>query len=108
MLLPRPEIRIATRFGSRIVRCGPILGRVPGAGPACHGAAATSFFDPADPEGSFAGTLDGAHNVVRSVRSDDHDHADAAVESARHFLGCDVSTFLKKCKNRWEFPAIDV
>src|SRR5205085_3562260 len=48
MLLPRPEIRIATRFGSRIVGHGPVVVRVPAACAPADSAASVPFLDAAD------------------------------------------------------------
>src|SRR5215207_905044 len=48
MLLPRPEIRTATRLGSRMMDRGPVLVRAPAARPAAHRAAALSALDRAD------------------------------------------------------------
>ena len=43
MLEPRPEIRTATLLRSRMMSDGPVLGRVPFAGRASHGASAPAF-----------------------------------------------------------------
>src|SRR5689334_19599433 len=100
MLLPRPEIRTATRFGSRIVRRGPVLGRVPAARPAAHGAAALPFFDAADFEHLLARAFEqGAHCGHFAFR-DDRDHADAAVEGPRHFPGGNPAALLKEAEDR--------
>src|SRR5690348_3042417 len=96
MLLPRPEMRIATRFGSRIVRRGPVLGRVPGPRLTGNGAAAGAFLDAADFECSLAAALEQARHLSRKLRSNHDGHADSAVKRPRHFLGGDVAAFLQE------------
>src|SRR5690348_16394268 len=102
MLLPRPEIRIATRLGSRIVSRGPVLRRVPRAGLAVDGAAALTRFDAPDLHGR------GGARRARNFRRDDHGHADAAVERPRHLLGRDVPAALEEREDRRQLPALGI
>src|SRR5206468_11380592 len=99
MLLPRPEIRMATRFGSRIVRRGPILRGVPCSGSAGHRAAARTFFDPPYLKHLFVDFAETARNAVRLLSSDDHGHADAAIERPRHLLRSDPACLLEECED---------
>src|SRR3954470_791559 len=96
MLLPRPEIRIATRLGSRMVGRGPIPIAVPCAGLAADGAAATAFLDSSDLEDCLARALQIVRHAVRRFRRDDHGHADAAVEGPRHLLRRQASALLQE------------
>jgi hypothetical protein len=103
MLLPRPEIRIATRFGSRIVGRGPVLWRIPRSRRACDGAAAPAFFDLPNPEGVKLFL-----NRFCILGGDDHNHPNAAIEGPRHFLGLEPSALLKKRENRGQVPPVNV
>src|SRR6476620_5711272 len=105
MLLPRPEIRIATRFGSRIVSCRQVLQRVPWSGPPVHGAAAFATFDAADLEDGFTSAFEQVRNLVDVFGRNNHRHSDAAVEGSNHLLGDDASSLLEENKNRGQFPS---
>src|SRR5579884_2803941 len=100
MLLPRPEMRMATRFGSRIVGHGPVLRGVPGARVSVDGAAAGALFDAADLEHRLAGALKRRGECLCLFGSDDRGHAYAAVEDPRHFFRSDVSALLEQREDR--------
>src|SRR3954464_12820484 len=104
MLLPRPEIRIPTRFGSRIVDRGPVLRGAPRAGLTAHGAAALARFDAADFEYRLARAFERGRHFGGKLRSNDDGHSDAAVKSARHLLRSDASGFLQERKDRRQLP----
>src|SRR5260221_7046320 len=104
MLLPRPETRMATRFGSRIVGDGPVLGRVPGTRLAAHGAAAMPLLDAAN----LGCAVERGGNSLRKAGFDDHRHADPAVKRSRHFLGSDPPASLQQGKDRRQFPTTDI
>src|SRR5438270_12812022 len=104
MLLPRPEIRTATRLGSCIVGGGPVLRRIPGPGVAANGAAAWAAFDPADLKHVFfSGALQLTRDGAGRIRRDDHGHTDAAVERARHLFGRDPAAQLEELENCRKF-----
>src|ERR1044071_7078772 len=65
MLLPRPEIRIPTRFGSRIVCRGPISLGIPRTDLAVNRAAARPCFDSAYLENGFACAFGRGHDFRR-------------------------------------------
>src|SRR5437763_16549383 len=96
MLLPRPEIRIATRLGSRIVTGGPILSGVPRARRATHVAASLAKFDPPNLDDSFSSSFESIGHGVEFVGLDDRDHADPAIECAGHFFRRDVPGLLQR------------
>src|SRR5258708_34106869 len=105
MLLPRPEMRIATQPGLRIVDDGPILGGIPAARLACHRAAARTFLDPADCEYCFAGTFQCLSDRVGLFCTNNHRHSNSAVERPRHFFRRKSTAFLKQRENKREMPA---
>src|SRR5437773_4224330 len=98
MLLPRPEIRMATRLGSRIVRRGRAF--------TCDRAPAHALLDPPDLEHGLAGAFEQRCDLRRQFGRNDHRHADAAVESPHHFFGGDLSTGLKHHEYPWQVPAL--
>src|SRR5437764_15464495 len=100
MLLPRPEIKIATRRTSRIVRRGPVLGRVPRRGLAADGAAAPTVSDAADFEQGFPRSFEPRANLFHLFGIDNHRHADPAIECPPHFFRCDVATPMNQRDNR--------
>ena len=108
MLLPRPEIRIATRFGSRIVRRGPILGapQVPAWPQTVQ--PRWPAFDPADLEDRFARAFERAVTASVACRRNDHRHADAAVEGPRHFFRGDPAALLQQREDRRQLPALRI
>src|SRR4051812_16257825 len=98
MLLPRPEIRIATRFGSRMMGRGPSFGvaaprwgsdtRVTGT--TDRASAFTSLNSTNLPVGFLcARVTDGELREV--VLTDDGNHSYAAVECPYHFLRRDIA-----------------
>src|SRR5436305_12140267 len=96
MLLPRPEIRMATRLGSCIVCRGPILCGIPASCRPCDGAAALTGFDPADLEHGFACAFEDGRHFICLLRRDDDGHTDPAIEGPRHFLCSDTPTLLQQ------------
>src|SRR5688500_13397989 len=113
MLLPRPEIRIATRRGSPAFRSGmmsdgPVLARAPAAGRAADRAAAPAAFDMADQGDGFAGSLEGLDDRLGFGLGDDRRHADAAVEGPRHFRRGELSAAGKKREDRRQLPAFRI
>src|SRR3954447_19155091 len=96
MLLPRPEIRMATRLGSCIVCRGPILCGIPGSCRPCDGAAALTRFDPAELEHGFARAFENGRHLRRPFRRDNDGHADPAIEGPRHLLWSDPSSLLQQ------------
>src|SRR6185369_9266796 len=78
MLLPRPEIRTATRFESRMVGGGPALAR--------DRAAALPGFDPADAKDGFPSPFERSRDPIDLRFADDQGHSDSAVERSRHLL----------------------
>ena len=75
---------------------------------ACDRAAALARFDRADAEDRLAGRFELAATTVRIVGCDDHGHADAAVEGARHFVRRDVAAFLEQGEQRRQRPAAGI
>src|SRR3954451_17603124 len=104
MLLPLPEIKIATRRESRMVGRGPVPVGVPRPGTAADGAATRSGFDPANLECA----VERARYSFRNAGLDDHRHADAAIEGSCHFLGRDPSTLLQQLEDRRLLPPVDI
>src|SRR4051794_19438624 len=100
MLLPRPEIRTATRFGSRIVGRGPPL--------AGDRAAAPAFVDSPDFDRKFTSFFQRAVDVARTFGRHDVDHANSAIERARHFLRSDPASRLQHGEDRWELPRANI
>src|SRR6478672_13212130 len=100
MLLPRPEIRIATRLTSRIVGRGPVLRSVPRAGLAVNRASARALLDAADLQHRFACTFELGGHGGGKLRSDDQHHADAAIERARHLVGSNRAALLEQSEYR--------
>src|SRR6185369_8621114 len=78
MLLPRPEIRTATRFESRMVGGGPAFAR--------DRAAALPGFDAADAKDGFSSPVERSCDPIGLRFAHDQSHSDPAVERARHFL----------------------
>src|SRR6185295_18252302 len=105
MLLPRPEIRIATRFGSRIVGRGPVLARAPCSCRSVDGAAPLAFLDAADLERGLAGALERVVDLGRILRRDQDSHSDTAVEGPRHFFRSDPPARLQRCENGGQLPS---
>src|SRR3954453_6835930 len=103
MLLPLPEIKMATRRESRMVGRGPVPVGVPRPGTAADGAATRSGFEAADLECAAKR----ARYIFRTFRIDDYDHADAAIEGARHFLGRDPAALLQQLEDRGLLPPAD-
>src|SRR5438477_5613399 len=99
MLLPRPEIRMATRLGSRIVGCGRAF--------TCDRAPARALLDPPDLEHRLAGAFEQRCDLRRLFGRNDHNHADAAVESPRHFFRRNSSALLKHRKYPRQVPALN-
>src|SRR5579859_5645005 len=108
MLLPRPEMRIATRLGLRIVGDGPILSGVPNASLAFHSAAAGAFLNPANRKYGFTRTLEIRDNAGDFIGRDNHCHSNPAVERAGHFLRRNSPTFLEQDENAWQRPAANI
>src|SRR5215472_2534045 len=106
MLLPRPEIRMATRLGSRIVGSAPVPGRAPAAAAAVHRAAARSLFDPADLEPVLV--PERRSYGLALVRFDDQHHSNSAVEGPRHFLGLDLPSGLELGEDRRKQPRVRI
>src|SRR5690242_12999613 len=104
MLLPRPEIRIATRRGSGIVVGDPILRRAPASCGAADRAATLPSFDAADAEDGLACAFQLIGHMIDDVLSNDDDHADAAVEGARHLLRSDRAALTQEFEHRRELP----
>src|SRR5918993_2721553 len=90
MLLPRPEISTATRFGSRIMRCCPAVVR------AVHRAAPRAFFDLPDAEHGLACSFECCGYIFRLAGADHDNHADAAIERPDHLLRLDGSAIAEK------------
>src|SRR5918993_1957170 len=90
MLLPRPEMSTATRFGSRIMRCCPNVVR------ALHRAAARAFFDSPDAEHRLARSLECCGDIFRLAGANHDNHADAAIERADHLLRLKGSALAEK------------
>src|SRR5687767_11022204 len=108
MLVPRPEIRMATRVGSRMVAGGPLVIRTPAAGGAAHRAATLAVFDCADAVNRLAAPRQGLGGSIGFGLGDDGHHPDAAVESACH-LGCgEGSTLLKASEDRRQGPGCHI
>ena len=105
MLLPRPEMRIATRRGSRIVSDGPVLGSVPSADLPVHRAAPPALFDAADLKHGFSGAFEFGSDHGGMLGSRDHGHADAAIEGPRELAGGDGPALLKKGEDGRQRPA---
>src|SRR3954452_25387145 len=105
MLLPRPEIRIPTRLGSRIVGRGPVLRRIPSACLAADGAAARPLLDFADPCDLFAFAVERLLDRFALASADDNHHADPAIEGAGYFSRSNVAALLKKTKNVGRVPS---
>src|SRR5688500_1650749 len=99
MLLPRPEIRIATRFGSAMMALGPVPVRSPTSRGAADGAAPAPGFDPADLDHGLARAFEVPGDFVLEFGAGDHRHSDAAVEGPRHFAGLDAAALLEDRKN---------
>src|SRR5574338_1114351 len=109
MLLPRPEIRTATRFGSRIVRDGPVLGRSPGPRAAANGAASSALLDAADLEHSLhLVRVQPLEKRVRFAGIYDPRHSDSAVEGARQLLRADPAARLQQREDRGELPFVSI
>src|SRR5688500_6518197 len=108
MLLPRPEMRIPTRLGSRIVGGGPSPGRAPAASIAADRAAAFPRLDPADAVDRLSGLAQLVRERVGVTRGGDDRHADAAIERPRHFGSSDLSALLKERKNRRQRPVTNI
>src|SRR6185437_15109390 len=104
MLLPRPEIRIATRFGSRIVSRGPVLRGIPRAGLAVDGAAARALFNATDLEDRLLEAENRVSDGLHLAFVGDHRHSDAAVERARHLLRSDSAALLQEREDRRQLP----
>src|SRR5262245_45928431 len=100
MLLPRPEMRTATRFESRMV------GRESSCG--ANAAAAQARLDAADVEYRLARGFERVSNTVRLAAADDGDHSDPAVEGAHHFLGRDLPAGAEFGEDRGQGPPIGV
>src|SRR6185312_3501485 len=108
MLLPRPEMKMATRFGSRIVGRVPVLRGVPRASLSMNGAATLTLFDAADLQHRLACALKHRLDCICLLGSDDHGHAYAAVEGSRHFLRSNVPALLKQRKDRRQFASAGI
>src|SRR5690242_17190396 len=104
MLLPRPEIRIATRLGSRIVRRGPIRGRIPASCRPADGTPSRALLDPTDLEHGLAGTFERRADLCGGVAMHDHSHAHPAVERARHFFSSYPTAALQLAENLRQLP----
>src|SRR4051794_19107418 len=100
MLLPLPEIKMAPRRESRMVRRGPVPVGVPRPGTAADGAATRAGFDAADLECAAKRV----RYSLRTFRIDDYDHADAAIEGARHFLRRNPAALLQQLEDRGLLP----
>src|SRR5688572_30350916 len=97
MLLPRPEIRTATRrLSAMVVGRGPGVARAPGFSFALDGAAALAWFDLADPMDGFASLGERIRHGVHVGGGHDGDHADAAIERARQLAGFDRAAGLEE------------
>src|SRR4051812_42502619 len=109
MLLPRPEMRMATRvlslWGSLMAGGGPILRWAPGACTASHAAAASAGLDASDVEHLLAGAFEARRHLRCLVAGENDGHADPAVEGPRHFFGKKASAVLKLGKDRGKIPA---
>src|SRR5829696_6377420 len=108
MLLPRPEIRIATDFGSRIVGDGPVSRRIPAACASLDRAATFAGLDPADAEHDLSCTFERNRDLVGLLLGNHDGHADSAIEGSRHLLRLEVTAFLEKRENQWESPAVRI
>src|SRR4051794_11721942 len=104
MLLPLPEIRIATRHESRIVRRGPMPVGVPHTGTAADGAATPSLLD----EANLECAAERGRYIFRNARVDAHRHANAAIEGARHFFRRDAAALLQQLEDRGLLPPADI
>src|SRR5688572_21563043 len=104
MLLPRPEMRIATRRGSGMMRDGPAFVGAP-AGRALDRAATASLHNFADAADGFAGGFEICFNGVNILCCDDGDHADAAIEGAHHFRRGEVAALDKQAEKARQRPA---
>src|SRR5215217_2160458 len=108
ILLPRPEIRIATDFGSRIVGDGPVSRRNPAACASLDGAATFAGFDPADAEHALSCTFERNRDFVGLLLGNHDGHADSAIEGPRHLLRREVTAFLDKREDQRESPAVRI
>src|SRR5438552_2537686 len=104
MLLPRPEIRMATRLGSRIMCRGPFSGRVPRSGTPPNGAAPLPRLDTPDFEDGLARTFECIGDGRNLTGADDHRHSNAAVEGARHLFRRDSAALLEEREYARQLP----
>src|SRR5688572_28854327 len=102
MLLPRPEMSTATRFGSRIMRCGPAVVR------AVHRAAARAFANLPDAENGLACRLKRCGNAMRFSGANHDNHTNAAIERPDHLLRLYCSALAEKLENGRQLPCAAV
>src|SRR5688572_2989374 len=96
MFVPLPEISTATLARSGKVAGAPGLPRAPRLGAAGNGAAARAGFDRADEVDRLARPLQRLGHTFGLVTAHGQNHADPAVEGARHLFGLDVALALEE------------
>src|SRR5687767_6926719 len=100
MLEPRPEIRTATLTLSAMKARAPGAAAEPDLRRAEDGAAALALDHFADAQHRLARLGEDPLHLGRFGRRDDRDHADAAVEGARHLGGLDIPLRLQEGHER--------
>src|SRR5437867_3321211 len=108
MFEPRPEISTATLLHSAMVADRPVFASAPGFGAAHHGAALVAGVDTTDAIDGLAGGLEPLNDVGGIFRSNDRDHADAAIEGARQLARFDRAASLKEGEQAGQRPTVGV